>query len=206
MDDDMEEAEQQHGTGETFARRPAAAGGRFTKGQQAVEDLVASSLGQLGPLVSQAAILRCIRLSTSPEDLMERLALLFDDESASPRFRHVFEQALFAAEIMGYAHAEDPEALKRFAAPVVNVTAQFEPPPAPSIIVNVPEQPAPVVNVAAPELPAPIVNVTAEAAAPIVNVTAEVKPRLTETIIERDTEGNIVKATQADIPDERTLN
>jgi len=69
---------------------------------------------------------------------------------------------------------------------------------------------APLVEV--PEQPAPTVNFTAEVPPPTVNVTNEVKPaavqvtlpaRKTETAVVRDSQGNIVRATQieTDLPE-----
>jgi HK97 family phage portal protein len=68
------------------------------------------------------------------------------------------------------------------------------------VTINVEKQDAPVVNVAAP-----IINFTPNVEAPIVNVTNEVQPaevnvnlpsRKTETVIMRDAQGNITRATQ----------
>lgn len=58
------------------------------------------------------------------------------------------------------------------------------------INIQMPEQPAPVVNVAAPEVR--IVNEVQPAA---VNVTAQMPARKTETVIERDGRGQIVRST-----------
>ena len=84
--------------------------------------------------------------------------------------------------------------------------------------IHVPENPAPVINVApaavnvenqvkVPEQPAPVVNFTAEVTPPAVQVTNEVQPaavqltlppRKTETVVARDGQGNIVRATQVE--------
>lgn len=108
--------------------------------------------------------------------------------------------------------------------PAINLTVNL---PADAIRIenalHLPEQVAPVVTVAAPvvtvnnavEVPEqapPTVNVTAEVAPPTVNVTNEVQPaavqvtlpaRKTETAVVRDSQGNIVRATQieTDLPE-----
>lgn len=200
------------GASATKAGFAAQTGPRFTQGQEAVERLVDNTLSGLPPLIEEAAILRVIRLAKDPEDLLERMAVLMRN-SSSPEFRTMFERALFAAEVMGFAHADDPEA-DRFAsfaasAPIINVTAQFEPPPAPTVVVNVPEQSPPVVNVTN-EVPLPSVTVEATPAVTL-NATVEIPPRKTVTEIERDADGNIKRAVQTDGPadgatDGRTLN
>jgi phage gp29-like protein len=180
---------------------------RFTNGQQAIEDLADATLSGLPPVIEQAAVLRAIRLSTSPEDLLERLALLFQ-EVESAEFKAKFEEALFAAEVMGYAHADDPEAQSK-APQVINITAQMPEQTAPTVVVNVPEQAAPVVNVSNNLVsPEPVVNLTVEPAPVSVTNVVTVPPRTTETVIERDQDGNIVRAVQTDVgPEtERTLN
>ncbi|MFZ4537888.1 hypothetical protein [Propionivibrio sp.] len=72
-------------------------------------------------------------------------------------------------------------------APIINVAAAE----APEIVLNIPAQPAPIVNfsphidVQVPESPAPIVNVT-------------IPPKNTVTTIERDKEGNMIRAKQTE--------
>ncbi len=75
----------------------------FTPDQQAVEDL-ADSLPKFSPIQKQA-IESAIRAATSPEDLEQRLAVVLQGADLS-QFSQVMEQALFAADVMGYAHAD----------------------------------------------------------------------------------------------------
>ena len=100
--------------------------------------------------------------------------------------------------------------------PQQNITIQMPEQPAPVFNFTLPENPAPVVHVAPaavnvenqvnlPEQPAPVVNFTAEVTPPAVQVTNEIQPaavqltlppRKTETVVARDGQGNIVRATQ----------
>lgn len=82
-----------------------AAGPRFTPEQQVIERGIAEILGELGSLIPDAELKAAIRLATSPEDLEERLAQLLVDADPE-QFQRVLERALFAADILGYAHAE----------------------------------------------------------------------------------------------------
>lgn len=77
---------------------------RFTREQQAVEDLIAAASQQLTSPVDPEAIKNAIKAARDPDDLAERLALLFAD-SDRVSFGRVLERCLFAADVMGYAHA-----------------------------------------------------------------------------------------------------
>jgi phage gp29-like protein len=81
-----------------------AAGPKFTPEQQVIEAGIASVLGDFGDAIVDAEIKAVVRLATSPVDLVERLAVLLKDKQ-SPEFQRVLERALFAADIIGYAHA-----------------------------------------------------------------------------------------------------
>lgn len=81
--------------------RPA----RFTPDQEAVEDLGDETLERLGSPIDPAAIRRAIRLSSSPDELVERLSELLD-QHPSADYRETMARALFAADVMGYAHAD----------------------------------------------------------------------------------------------------
>jgi phage gp29-like protein len=84
-----------------FASRPA----RFTKAQQALEDLADDTLESAGSPIPVKDIQAAVLAATGPEDLEERLAKLYDDADPA-EFREVLERALFAADLMGYADAE----------------------------------------------------------------------------------------------------
>jgi hypothetical protein len=78
---------------------------RFTPEQQAVERGVAEVLASIDSIIASAEIQAAIRIATSPEDLAQRLAALMP--SADPtEFQTVLSRSLFAADIMGYAHAQ----------------------------------------------------------------------------------------------------
>lgn len=80
---------------------------RFSKHQQQVEDLAdvvqEPELQPLDPAKVRAAVLA----ATSPEDLSERLFALIGDEVSTPEFQAALEQALFAADVLGYVAAEE---------------------------------------------------------------------------------------------------
>ena len=77
---------------------------RFTAGQQAIEDEIDRTLASLKSPIDAAAIRSAILGAESVEDLYERLAVAMRDAD-DREFRETFERAMFAAEIMGYAHA-----------------------------------------------------------------------------------------------------
>jgi phage gp29-like protein len=87
----------------------AATSPKFTPAQTALEDLADDALAQAGQPIPPAAIRAAIRASTTPEDLMERLAALFEGNDAA-EFQAVAERALFAADVLGYVHMEDQDA------------------------------------------------------------------------------------------------
>jgi phage gp29-like protein len=81
-----------------------AAPQRFTKEQQIIEDLGDSLLNALKSPISQEAIASAIRGAKDPQDLEERLATVLKTEDTS-EFSRVLANCLFAADILGYAHA-----------------------------------------------------------------------------------------------------
>jgi len=91
------------------AKAPASVGigatssKKFTKDQQAIESL-ADAMPMKSPIAA-AAIQSAIQSATSPEDLEARLAIVLQDADISEFSQHL-EKALFAADIMGYAHAK----------------------------------------------------------------------------------------------------
>jgi phage gp29-like protein len=76
----------------------------FTAQQQAVEDLADSALRHAQSPIDPAKIRSAILASTGPEDLEERLALVLRSADMGT-FRRLLEQALFAADVLGYVHA-----------------------------------------------------------------------------------------------------
>lgn len=77
---------------------------RFTPEQQVIERGVAEALTSLEGAIADAEIKACIRAATSADDLIARLSALLRDMDAT-EFERVVERALFAADIIGYAHA-----------------------------------------------------------------------------------------------------
>lgn len=83
---------------------------RFTKHQQQVEDVAdAAQKAELQPL-DPAKVRQAVLAATSPEDLSERLFALIGDEVTKPEFQQALEQALFAADVLGYVAAEEQSA------------------------------------------------------------------------------------------------
>jgi phage gp29-like protein len=77
---------------------------RFTPYQEAVEALGDEGLRLGGQPVDPAVIRNAVREATSPDDLVERLARLYDAHPPE-EFALVLDRALFAADVLGYAHA-----------------------------------------------------------------------------------------------------
>ncbi len=78
---------------------------QFTKGQQIIEDAIGQALPSLrGGPIDDAAIKGAIRAASDPDDLVHRLSIVLRDADRS-QFEQVLERALFAADVMGYAHA-----------------------------------------------------------------------------------------------------
>lgn len=91
------------------AGRQFAGGGRkarFTTGQQAVEDLGDAALERARSPLTAVQLRAAIRASRSPAELEAKLGKLLGD--AEPvQFRQLLERALFAADVMGYAHSAE---------------------------------------------------------------------------------------------------
>lgn len=83
----------------------ASAPAGMTPGQQAVDDLGDEAIAQAHSPIDPAAIRAAIRASANADDLVERLAELFADQPPEA-YRELMERTLFAADVMGYAHAE----------------------------------------------------------------------------------------------------
>lgn len=93
------------GNGKSMTYSLAAGNGRFTSEQQAIEELADAAINAAPPLISEDAIRSAIRAAKDPDDLEIRLSALALESDAN-EFRELLERALFAADIMGYAHAE----------------------------------------------------------------------------------------------------
>ena len=85
----------------------AFAAPRFTAEQQVLEDGIDSVLQRLDSVIADAEIKAVIRLATSPRDLHDRLMVLLAGADGAD-FQRTFERALFAADVLGYAHAGSP--------------------------------------------------------------------------------------------------
>lgn len=77
---------------------------KFTVDQQVIENLADNMLDNLGSPISNDEIYAAIKLASDPEDLADRLAILFGSTDTKT-FESVLARGLFAADIMGYANA-----------------------------------------------------------------------------------------------------
>jgi phage gp29-like protein len=81
-------------------------GQRFSKDQALLERLMDEGMSILPAQPIPAALVKAaILAATSPEDLAERLALLYQDHPPAA-LAEVLERALFAADVLGYVTAE----------------------------------------------------------------------------------------------------
>lgn len=90
-----------HTCGHAFAD-----GDRFTPEQMAVERLGDDAVAAMAQPINPDAIASAIRSARDPEDLEKRLAVVMAG-AQNAEFQRQLERGLFAADIMGYAHAED---------------------------------------------------------------------------------------------------
>ncbi len=90
------------------AATPSFAEGRppiFTPEQQVIENGIATTLPNLVSPIDGTLIRDALASATDPADLEAKLGVLLADMSATD-FRRVTENAMFAAEMLGYLHAE----------------------------------------------------------------------------------------------------
>jgi len=78
---------------------------RFTQDQAAVEVLVDAALAQAASPIPAAKLRAAILAASDPDDLVERLAALYGGEDAA-EFQDLMGRALYAADILGFANAE----------------------------------------------------------------------------------------------------
>lgn len=88
--------------GTSFAEPSAP---RYTPNQQAIEDRTDEAIQGLELGIPDDDIKQAIRDASSPEDLSARLAVLLQ-YSDTAKFDAALSKALFAADVMGYVHAE----------------------------------------------------------------------------------------------------
>lgn len=78
----------------------------FTPAQQEVERLADAALGAVQAPIAPEDLRKAILAARDPEDLAVRLANVMADADPAA-FREVLERALFAADVLGYVHAEE---------------------------------------------------------------------------------------------------
>lgn len=94
-------------TGEDDGEEFAAS--RFTPDQAALEALARATIRASSSPVPVETIRAAIAEATSPDDLRDRLGKIFATHNPAD-FAEITERALFAADVMGYAHAEEDAA------------------------------------------------------------------------------------------------
>jgi phage gp29-like protein len=77
---------------------------KFTANQMVIEDAVSEAMQNARQPIPNDVLQAAIFAATSPEDLEERLAILLRDIDLDD-FREIHERAIFAADLIGYAHA-----------------------------------------------------------------------------------------------------
>lgn len=87
-----------------FTRRTAAP--RFTRQQKVVEEQAEAVLATSGQPLDPELVLAAVLAATSPEDLADRLFALTDESVSADQFQATLERALYAADVLGYVHAE----------------------------------------------------------------------------------------------------
>lgn len=79
---------------------------QFTPQQQTVEELVTAGVRKAGSPIDPALIRKAVFAAQNPEDLFDRLAILLRGEP-SAAFTEALERALYAADVLGYTHAQE---------------------------------------------------------------------------------------------------
>jgi phage gp29-like protein len=79
---------------------------KFTKQQTIVEDQADAALQEAAKPLDPEKVRAAVLAATSPEDLADRLFALVGSEVSTQQFRTTLERALYAADVLGYVHAE----------------------------------------------------------------------------------------------------
>jgi phage gp29-like protein len=77
----------------------------FTAEQNRLENQIAEGLKDCGEVLNQQSIRSAIETATSPQDMAEKLFSLIGDKVSEEKFQQALEQALFAADVIGYVSA-----------------------------------------------------------------------------------------------------
>lgn len=86
------------------SHQPDGPARRFTRAQMRVEALADAAIARGGPPIDPALIRRAVLAATGPDDLADRLGVLLRDQP-SRQFQLALEQALYAADVLGYVAA-----------------------------------------------------------------------------------------------------
>lgn len=82
------------------------AGTRFTQQQQVIEDEADEAIVDAGLPLDPALVRTAVLAAADPEDLADRLFALMSTDVSTEQFQRVLDQALYAADVLGYVHAE----------------------------------------------------------------------------------------------------
>ena len=91
-------------SGGFMAKLSATPDAQFTPQQQVIEAIDEALLQHLGSPIKTDLVASAIKAATSPEDLERRLGIVLEGADVS-EFSAVLEKSLFAADVLGYAHA-----------------------------------------------------------------------------------------------------
>lgn len=82
------------------------AGTKFTAQQQVIEGQADAALGTHTTPIARDKLRSAVLGAHDPDDLAQRLFAVLGNSVSDDEFRKVLEQALFAADVLGYVHAE----------------------------------------------------------------------------------------------------
>lgn len=80
--------------------------GKFTAQQEVIEGQADAALSGAGLPVGRDKLRSAVLAATGPEDLADRLFAVLGDSISEADFQRMLEHSLFAADVIGYVHAE----------------------------------------------------------------------------------------------------
>lgn len=80
--------------------------GKFTAQQEVIEGQADAALASAGLPVGRDKLRSAVLAATGPEDLADRLFAVLGDSVSEDEFRRMLEHSLFAADVIGYVHAD----------------------------------------------------------------------------------------------------
>ncbi len=90
----------------TFSSRGGLGAVAFTKQQAMIEEQADEALSGAGQPLDPEKVRAAVLAASNPEDLADRLFALVGDSVSQEQFQATLERALYAADVLGYVHAE----------------------------------------------------------------------------------------------------